>query len=148
MVNFRDTYFPWTLALPEDFFSYSRYMASNENLPGQCPPRRKRGRGRKREKTDLFKSGRKNPLGISDLLRVQLDVSKRTTSGRAMAGSGKNYALIDSRRSAVEGCAKVSLHLDEDYRSILIFLVRYGFVNWSNGRSFVSSPPFSPITVD
>lgn len=55
-------------------------------------------RERKREKTDLFKSGRKNPLGISDLLRGQLDVSNERGQRTYDDGLGKTmYALIDSR---------------------------------------------------
>lgn len=53
---------------------------------------RRRGGGRKGEES-IFKSGRKNPLGISDLLRVQLDVSnERPAAGRAIAVWEKLYS--------------------------------------------------------
>lgn len=49
----------------------------------------------------LFKSGRKNPLGISDLLRVQLDVSdERPVVVRAIAVWEK---LCSNRSSDVVG---------------------------------------------
>jgi len=73
-------------------------------------------RERKGEES-LFKSGQKNPLGISDLLRVQLDVSNEWTVVVCTIAVWENYALIDPRTwlavSAVEGCIKVSLHLDK-----------------------------------
>lgn len=50
---------------------------------------------------NLFKSGRKNPLGISDLLRVQLDVSnERPMAVRAIAVWEK---LCSNRSSDVVG---------------------------------------------
>ena len=73
-------------------------------------------RERKGEES-LFKSGQKNTLGISDLLRVQLDVSNEWTVVVCTIAVWENYTLIDPRTwlavSAVEGCIKVSLHLDK-----------------------------------
>lgn len=93
---------------------------------------REGGRERKREKTNLFKSGRKNPLGISDLLHVQLDVSNERPTG-ARWRSGKNYALIDSRpcrllRDALRCPYTWTTRLPFDI-DIPSSAVRYGFVN-------------------
>lgn len=74
-------------------------VTGNENLPGQCP--HGEGKGEKGKEESLFKSGRKNPLGISDLLRVQLDVSnERPVVVRAIAVWEKLYS---NRSSDVVG---------------------------------------------
>lgn len=75
MVNVYD--FPWTLTTwSSDFFSLSwaGWVATKIYLVN-VRAARKRERERRKGEECPFKSGRKNPLGKSDLLRVHLDVS-------------------------------------------------------------------------
>lgn len=86
--------------LPEETIFLIHKVTSDENLPGQCP--HGEGEGKKGKEENLFKSGRKNPLGISDLLRVQLDVSNErpVVYARAIAVWEK---LCSNRSSDVVG---------------------------------------------
>lgn len=64
--------FPWTLATwRNESSSFTRWPAMKIYLDNVRATKERERKG----KESLFKSGRKNPLGISDLLRVQLDVS-------------------------------------------------------------------------
>lgn len=51
-------------------------------------------------KESLFKSGRKNPLGISDLLHVQLDVSNERPAAVRARDSGIVWEKLCSNRSS------------------------------------------------
>lgn len=103
---------------------------------------RERKRERRRERRtlgeNLFKSGRKNPLGTTDLPRVRLDVSnERPALWEKLCSNGSSKRGRPCRPFSRDALGRCPYTWTRGRHTILMYLVvRYGFVNWSNGRSF------------